>query len=165
MALPVEDVLAIQQLFNRFLWVLDMEGAPEEELLAMFTEDAYIVGPARGRYEGREGQRAFAEQQRNSRYGAVGAGRNRHVVTNQQVVGDGDEATMRVYGLGFRTELTEDPRTTRFLLSCHYDCEVRRVDGEWKFAGRTAFYDTISGTNKDKSNMDHSEIPHVVVPL
>jgi hypothetical protein len=164
MALPVDDVLAIQNLLVRYTLLVDLESAPEEDFLALFTDDAVLVSPHTGRYQGREGQRAYARNVRLSRNGVAKAGLVRHVVTNFRVDGEGDEARMTAYLTTYSTDLTHPaPRSTALGSTGQYDCEVRRVDGDWKMATRIVSLDRVTGTPTDKSEVDHADIPHVLV--
>jgi hypothetical protein len=164
MALSAEDVLAIEQLLVRYAYIIDLESTPEDEFLKLWTEDAVIVSPARGTYRGLEGLKAFAHEQRHSRFGQERVAQLRHFITNVQVEGDGEEAKMRAYSINYATDQKTTPRTSKLLLACHYDCDVRRVNGEWRLASRVATYDHVSGTPGDKSELDHSEVPLWLVP-
>lgn len=164
MALSAEDVLAIEDLIVRYTHIIDLESTPEVAFLELFTEDAVIVSPARGRYEGQEGLKAFAYEQHHSRFGVERLAQLRHFITNVQVEGDGDQATLKCYSVNFATDQKASPRVMRFLLACGYECDVRRVDGRWRLASRVAFYDHLTGTPGDHSESDHSAFPLVLVP-
>jgi hypothetical protein len=167
MSLPAEDVLAIRALMVRYSQLVDLDSAPEDEFLALFTEDALIISPQRGRFQGRDAHRAYAYGARHSRYG-VGDGTTkaaqvRRVLSNFLIEGDGNQATMQVFVLNFATELLTPPRQTQFFSAGHYECDVRKVDGEWKIARRVLYLDNLSGTPNDKSDRNHTEVPLVIV--
>lgn len=164
MPLSIEDELAIEDLLVRYAYVTDLETSPEDAFLALFTEDAVLTSQITGRYEGREGQKAFAEQLRSGRFGVLGLARSRHVHANFEITGEGDEAFMRAYVVRFATDFRSTPVTTQFVAVGHYDCDVRRVDGEWRLASRHQLYDHITGTDRDRSHVDYKDIPYVLVP-
>lgn len=168
MALSAEDVLAIKNLMVRYTQLVDLDSAPEEEFLSLFTEDAVIISPQRGRFEGRAGQRVYAEGARRSRGAVLANGIRpaliRRCLSNFLVEGDDDTATMRVYVINFLTELQTAPRRSEFKSCGHYECELRKLDGAWRMSRRVMVMDNVNGGPNDKSHLDHSEIPTVLVP-
>ena len=154
MPLSAEDVLAIQQLMVTYAYLIDMRSAPEAEILSLFTEDALLVSPLRGRSQGRAGQRAFARYEAEAPWGVPGEVQARHLMTNFLIDGDGEQARMLVFLTVYVTELATSPRVTELRFTGHYDCEVRKVDGAWKLASRVLHLDNVSGTPADISERD-----------
>jgi hypothetical protein len=107
----------------------------EEDWLSLFTEDALIEG-LRGYHVGVAGVKEFAGRAINRAPGE----QSRHLMTNFRIDGDGDEGTMVAYSLRYTTSWT-DPAKTGISGISVYDCDVRKVDGTWKFKRRTVKQD------------------------
>jgi len=65
------------------------------------------------------------------------ARRLRHVISNLVVQVDGDHGHATCYLTVF---LTRDGQS-RLLAPGQYDCELRRVDGDWRFQNRVVRHD------------------------
>jgi len=125
MALPIEDVIAIQQLMARYNHAID--GGDSATWADTFTEDGtFDLG---GKVlKGREELVGFSD-------GFSGTVSNpRHFASNVLIEGDGDEARVRAYI--HVTKTVGQPAETVIMTSGSYDDTVRRVDGEWRFAAR-----------------------------
>lgn len=126
MALPVEDILAIEQLIARYCHTCDSgDGAGYANT---FTADGIMSAPPRVEAKGAEALAALA----------VGTARDnvapRHLVSNLLIDGQGDRATVRAY-CEFVTMVGEPPRHQVQTSGIYHDQLVKDA-GEWKFAKR-----------------------------
>src|SRR5712692_6685257 len=119
MVLPVEDIVAIEQLVARYNHAID--SGDGEGYGATFLEDGCFQITGRDPVRGRA---ALAEMVRRA------GGRVRHVVSNVLIDGDGDTATLKAY-------LTAIPKAGGPVgVTGLYDDALRKVDGRWLFAER-----------------------------
>jgi uncharacterized protein (TIGR02246 family) len=132
MPLSIEDRLAIGDLFTRYTCALD--AGDVDTLVDCFTGDAELVSPVAGTLAGRAAIRAFAE--RFARFRANGS-QLRHVISNLLMQVNGDAARATCYLTVF---LTRDGKS-RLLAPGVYDCELRRIDGAWRFQTRVVKHD------------------------
>src|SRR5215470_7974802 len=135
MATPsIEDWIAINDLFIRYACNLD--HADVEGVVSCFTRDGVIESPVMGKFTGEAGIREFAE--RNARYRKTGV-QLRHVVSNVRIDVElgGTRARAFCYLLDF---LTEDG-TTQLLSPGEYDCQLVKIEGNWKFQHRLVLMD------------------------
>jgi uncharacterized protein (TIGR02246 family) len=128
----MEDRFAISDLFTRYTCALD--AGDVDTLVDCFTEDGALVSPAVGAHAGRPAIRAFAE--RFARFRANGA-QLRHIISNLMMQMDGDHAHATCYLTVF---LTRDGKS-RLLAPGMYDCDLRRIDGVWRFQNRVIRHD------------------------
>ena len=134
MAKPsVEDRLEINDLFVRYVCALD-EG-DVDTVVGCFTEDGSLASPVAGVHRGHAAIRAFAE--RFARYRASGA-QLRHVISNLRIDVAGDRATAACYLVVFLTRNGE----SKVIPPGHYDCELVRDNGEWRFSHRVVAHDS-----------------------
>jgi hypothetical protein len=142
-ALTLEDREQIKDLLIRYTYAIDMDGS-EEDLLAIFTEDAVLLSPISGHHAGVEGVRLFAQKAKARRAEM----QTRHYATNFLVEGDGDRATLKAYLVVLMTNRKPHPphrhRVTEFQFAGHYDCTARKVDGTWRLDSRTVYVDSES---------------------
>ena len=131
-AVSIEDRFGINDLFVRYTCALDAGDA--ETVIDCFAEDGTLVSPAVGEHTGRPAITAFAH--RFARF-QKGGSQLRHVLSNLQMSVDGDRAHATCYLTVF---LTKDG-TSRLLAPGRYDCELRKVDGAWKFQRRVVLHD------------------------
>lgn len=129
---PIEDQIAIQNLFSRYMWALD--GGDIDGIVSCFTADGALESPAVGRYEGHDGIRAFAT--RFSRFRERGA-QMRHMVSNLRIEVDGDRGFARCYLVVFLTQHGD----SRLLGPGRYECSLRKTDGDWRFEHRLVVMD------------------------
>jgi hypothetical protein len=132
MKLPIEDRLAIEDLFAAYSWALDtgdpdalaMCFAPDGRAIEEVFEDPDI-------WEGREGVRALGRHYRD----AVGfPGRQHHVSMPRYQMTAPDRVNAQAFV--FVTECQgEPPMVLRF--AGYYLDEIVKLDGEWLFASRT----------------------------
>ena len=128
MAKPsIEDRLAIEDLFVRYAAALD--DGDVEGVVGCFADDGWLDSPIVGRHQGKARLREFAEKIVESKQRGA---QLRHVVSNFRIDVSGDRGRARCYLLDFATVAGE----CGLLSSGEYDCELRRVDGEWLFASR-----------------------------
>ena len=128
----IEDRLAISDLFVRYVCALD--AGEVDTVVDCFTEDGALVSPAVGEHSGRAAIRAFAE--RFARFRTNGS-QLRHVISNLMLEVAGDRGHTTCYLTVF---LTRDG-ASRMLAPGQYDCELRKVDGVWRFQRRVVLHD------------------------
>jgi uncharacterized protein (TIGR02246 family) len=130
--ISIEDRLAISDLFVRYTCALD--AGEVDTIVDCFTPDGRLVSPAVGEHAGHAAIRAFAE--RFSAFGRNGS-QLRHVISNLMMQVDGDHAHATCYLTVF---LTRDGKS-RLLAPGQYDCDLRKVDGAWRFQNRIVRHD------------------------
>jgi uncharacterized protein (TIGR02246 family) len=131
-AVSIEDRFAISDLFVRYTCALDAGEA--ETVVECFAEDGSLVSPAVGEHAGRAAIRAFAE--RFSRF-QQGGSQLRHVISNLVVEVEGTRGHATCYLTVFLTR----NGASRLLAPGRYDCELRKVDGAWRFQRRVVLHD------------------------
>jgi uncharacterized protein (TIGR02246 family) len=131
-SLSLEDRFGINDLFVRYTCALDLGDA--DTVIDCFAEDGTLVSPAVGEHTGRAAITEFAR--RFARFQASGS-QLRHVISNLMMTVDGDRAHATCYLTVF---LTKDGKS-RLLAPGRYDCELRKVAGEWRFHRRVVIHD------------------------
>lgn len=154
MPLNLQDKREIEELLIRYSYLRDLEATPCEEFLSLFTDDAVIVSPKQGRFEGRKDLETFAEFSKQAPQGLS----VRHVISNILIEGDGDVATMRAFLVLYMTRLEVSKRETKRTVVGHYECDVVRVDGAWKLRSRIGIYDEVSGGPEDYSDKHYTQV-------
>ena len=132
----MDDLAEIQQLYARYSWTLDERRY--EEWLECFAEDGVIEGPTFGRHAGREELRQFIAKYKAE----TGMFQVRHVTSNISVEIEGESAVGRCYVLHYRTHRG---RTELSAIGGYRD-RLRKVNGQWLFADRQAFWDYSGGS-------------------
>ena len=133
MASPsIEDRFGINDLFVRYTCALDAGDA--DTVIDCFAEDGTLVSPAVGEHTGRAAITAFAH--RFARFQAGGS-QLRHVLSNLMMTVDGDRAHATCYLTVF---LTKDGKGS-LMAPGRYDCELRKIDGQWRFQRRVVLHD------------------------
>jgi uncharacterized protein (TIGR02246 family) len=112
-----EDRDEIRQLLARYVHAID--AGRGDDWAATFTDDGVFDMNGRS-IQGAEALRAFAE----------GRGGARHVVANEVIDVDGDEARVQAYVFVFAGT---PPAGT---VSGSYEDALQRVDGRWRFTKR-----------------------------
>ncbi|HXT79064.1 MAG TPA: nuclear transport factor 2 family protein [Acetobacteraceae bacterium] len=128
----IEDRFGINDLFVRYTCALDAGDA--DTVTDCFTEDATLVSPAVGEHTGRAAIAAFAG--RFARFRASGS-QLRHVISNLRMTVDGAKAHATCYLTVF---LTKDGKS-RLLAPGRYECELHKIDGQWRFQRRVVLHD------------------------
>lgn len=129
----MEDWFAVNGLFVRYASSLDRGDV--DALVDCFTPEGTLASPVLGRFAGHVGIRAFATRTADlKRDEGV---QFRHIVSNLEVDVDGDAAHATCYLLDFRTRNGR----TDLLSPGVYDCDLRRVEGRWKFVRRDVTLD------------------------
>ena len=131
-ALSIADRFGINDLFVRYTCALDAGDA--DTVIDCFTEDGTLVSPAVGEHTGRAAITAFAR--RFAKF-QQGGSQLRHVISNLMMTVDGDYAHATCY---LTVLLTKDGNS-RMLAPGQYDCELRKVDGQWRFQRRVVLHD------------------------
>ena len=130
---PIEDRLAINDLFVRYTTALDKGDV--ETIVDCFTSDGSLDSPAVGRHAGHAAIRGFAE--RFARFNDRGS-QLRHVISNLAVEFDGNRARATCYLLNI---LSRDGKS-RLLAPGRYECDlVKSTDGQWRFQRRVVILD------------------------
>jgi uncharacterized protein (TIGR02246 family) len=132
MPLAIEDRFAINDLFVRYTTALD--AGDVEMIVACFTEDGVLESPMIGEYAGRAGIRAFSERFAAMHQRGV---QLRHVISNLAMTVNGDIAHATCY---LTNIVTIDARC-QLMPPGRYECELRRVDGDWLFRRRKVILD------------------------
>ncbi len=132
-SVSIEDRFGISDLFTRYTCALDDGDA--ETVIDCFAEDGTLVSPAVGEHTGRVAITAFA--QRFARFQAGGS-QLRHVLSNLQIhTVEGAQAHATCYLTVF---ITKDGQS-RLMAPGRYDCQLRKIDGAWKFQRRVVLHD------------------------
>jgi uncharacterized protein (TIGR02246 family) len=128
----VEDRFAINDLFVRYTTALD--AGDVDTIVGCFTEDGSLESPAVGRYAGHTGIRAFSERFSAMHRRGV---QLRHVISNLAMTVDGETAHATCY---LTNILTVDGKS-QMMPPGRYECELRKVGGEWLFHHRLVILD------------------------
>jgi hypothetical protein len=123
MSLSTDDRLAILELAGRYSHATDHQDA--EALANTFTDDGIFEIDG---MEPRRGRAAHIQATNAPRPAGLVM---RHFISNPVIEGDGDTATMKVYVEVKNLAAEGKP----MLVGCYHD-DLRRVNGEWKFAKR-----------------------------
>ena len=132
MPASIEDRFAINDLFVRYTTALDTGDV--DTIVACFTGDGALESPMIGEYAGRDGIRAFSERFAAMRQRGV---QLRHVISNLAMTVNGDIAHATCY---LTNILTVDGKS-QLMPPGRYECELRRIDGEWLFRRRKVILD------------------------
>ena len=125
MALPVDDILAIQKLIADYNFAVD--AGDGDAFVQLFVEDGSLdsgFNVTKGSADLREFAAAVPTM--------VPGGR--HIATNLSIDGDGDNATARMYLQMFTTN--GGSAETKLIISGRYDDTLRREGGRWRFVDR-----------------------------
>jgi hypothetical protein len=148
-----EDRAAIEQLEAEYLFALDWGDA--ESYASLFAPDG-VLEWARGRAVGPK--EIFKEMKSYKAvvaqvYGDDGTGRPvvlRHFISNQAIYVDGDRARGRIYWFEMANN---GPNQSPVVGSYgHYEDEMRRVDGQWKFMSRRIFNEQLEDRRSESEN-------------
>jgi SnoaL-like domain len=135
-----QDRAEIEDLQSRYLFALDWQ---DPELYAStFTTDGVLIW-AGGTVNGRGAivkemtQARAVDARAAAGVAPLRPARRRHFITNVVLRIEGDRATDRAYWF----EFNDDGRDRRPYLGAygHYEDELRRVDGQWRFTKRHIF--------------------------
>lgn len=127
----LEDREAIHALFMRYRECLDEKDF--SGYAALFAEDGEFVA-AGGTAKGRAGIEELVDGMRGNLLTAV-VGDDLHVVVNPEIEVDGDRATARSTWIYVVRGDEGEPTLSKV---GHYEDELVREDGEWRFARRFA---------------------------
>jgi uncharacterized protein (TIGR02246 family) len=128
----IEDRLAISDLFVRYACALDQGDV--DTVVDCFTEDGSLLSPAVGEHAGHAAIRAFAE--RFARFRRNGS-QLRHVISNLMMQVNGEHGHATCYLTVF---LSKDGKS-RLLAPGLYECDLRKVNGDWRFQRRIVRHD------------------------
>ncbi len=122
----MEDREEIRDLYT--LYSITIDSGRYDDWIDCFTEDGIFESPRFGKHAGREGLCKFVKVYRESLVGAQA----RHVVTGVYFEIQGDRAIGSCYFIYYHSK---DGRTALAAVG-HYDDELRKVAGRWRFASR-----------------------------
>jgi uncharacterized protein (TIGR02246 family) len=128
----IEDRLAISDLFVRYTTALDRGDV--DTIVDCFTPDGSLDSPAVGSHAGHAAIRAFGE--RFARFHERGT-QLRHFISNLAVEIDGERARVTCYLLNVITR----EGASRMLAPGHYDCDLVKAEGCWRFQRRVVILD------------------------
>ncbi|MEI9850503.1 MAG: nuclear transport factor 2 family protein [Sphingomonas sp.] len=159
-----EDRAEIENLMTRYLFALD--GRDPETYAATFAPDGSVVF-VRGEIKGRE---ALAEMVRNLERigGFTGEERSfpgsakappvvRHMVTSTMIEVDGDKA--KAYSYWFQISTVNYRRTPEVLGFGHYEDDLVRIDGAWRFQRRQVFNETLDSRRSKPDQYPFKQTP------
>ena len=139
MTLPAADRLAIQRLLA--LGLRGLDAGDGDAVAACFAADGWFDAAPHGRFEGHAAIAAFVRA-----HEAANEHGSRHWTNNVILEGDKTEGVrLSCYLLGFDLGAARDgsPRIAWLAL---VDAELRREDGEWRFASfRRSLLDPRAG--------------------
>jgi len=127
----LEDREAIHALFMRYRQCLDEKDF--SGYAALFAEDGEFVALG-GTAKGREGIEELVDGMRGNLLTAA-VGDDLHIVVNPEIRVDGDRATARSTWIYVVRGDDDEPTLCKV---GHYEDELVREDGEWRFARRYA---------------------------
>jgi hypothetical protein len=132
----MDDYAQIRELYAQYCWTLDERRF--DEWLHLFTEDGVVEGPNYGRHVGPPQLRQFIAKYKAT----TGMFQVRHMVSSIRADIQGDTATGSCYVINYRTHRG---RTELSAIGGYRD-KLRKVNGQWLFSERQAFWD-YSGSN------------------
>ncbi|MBO9668971.1 MAG: nuclear transport factor 2 family protein [Sphingobium sp.] len=156
-----EDRAAIEQLEAEYLFAMDWGDA--ESYANCFAPDGVLewargraVGPAEIREEVGRFKALIAQV-----YGTDGQGRPvrlRHFITNQVLYIHGDTAKGRAYWFEFANNSPDGMPVAGSY--GHYEDDLRKVDGQWKFVRRHIFNEQL----EDRRAGDENPVRSAKIP-
>ena len=123
MALPVEDILAIQKLAADYNHLID--SCSGEAWAQLFVPDGTLEFGMPEGVKGHEDLAAFAA--------AINPA-TRHVISNLSIDGEGDEAVCAAYLVVHYTAPPGEPR--ELIITGMYRDRLRKEDGRWRYVSR-----------------------------
>jgi ketosteroid isomerase-like protein len=140
MALPEDtgDVLGrlarrdeIRDVVHRYCFAVDRGSL--EDVLALFHDPCALELIPGRRYEGRAAVRKWYDRYMRTRMGVL-----RHLIHNQLIDVDGDEAVSRSY-----FDAVGDLRGESIVVAGFYDDRLRRLSGRWRFVEKVIRLDFL----------------------
>jgi ketosteroid isomerase-like protein len=135
-----EDRALIENMSNRYMVAVD--AGDIETVMATWADDGvldWVGGVEHGKAEIREAMSNFggAAIMGTLPADATERPRTRHQIINHVITVDGDRATSFAYWFAMTNRTTHGQ--IEFLYMGHYEDELARIDGEWKFTKRTVY--------------------------
>jgi hypothetical protein len=135
-----EDRALIENMSNRYMVAVD--AGDIETVMDTWADDGvleWVFGVEHGKAEIREAMSNFGGA---AIMGTLPADtterpRTRHQIINHVITVDGDRATSFAYWFAMTNRTTHGQ--IEFLYMGHYEDELARIDGEWKFTKRTVY--------------------------
>jgi 3-phenylpropionate/cinnamic acid dioxygenase small subunit len=131
----LEDREEIRDLYTRY--VLTLDGGRRDEWIDCFTENGAFESQRFGKHLGHDGLRKFFAIYRESLGGAQG----RHVITAIHFTIEGDRASGGCYLTYYHSK---NGRTGLAAVG-HYEDELRKDAGAWRFESRRVLIDGPAG--------------------
>lgn len=141
----IEDAEAIKRLKARYAQASDT-GYDYDLFASLFTEDAMWVSNAFGTFTGRGEIRGFVKQVQET--GTIKFAHHNMVPQWIDVADDGQTAHGRWYLIEFATMPDAQGVDRAVIITCIYEDDFRRVDGEWKFTRVGADFQFVSDWDK-----------------
>jgi ketosteroid isomerase-like protein len=135
----IDDLIAIEQLLNRYCHRLDRGDV--SGVMALFTDDAVLVPEyeAGGEHAGRAAVEAWYNRYASSV--VAGARGLRHTISTAMIDVDGDRATSVCY---LDADSVSADTGRRTLVGGRYEDELRRDGGVWRISRRRIVIDYAS---------------------
>jgi ketosteroid isomerase-like protein len=135
-----DDRALIENMSNHYMVAVD--AGDIETVMDTWAEDGvlnWVGGVENGRAEIREAMSQFggAALMGSLPPDATERQRTRHQIINHVITVNGDTATSFAYWFAMHNRTTHGD--IQFLYMGHYEDELARVDGEWKFKKRTVY--------------------------
>jgi len=135
-----EDRALIENLSNHYMAAVD--AGDLETVMDTWAEDGvlnWVFGTETGKADIREALSSFGGMGEMGKYPpeATERRRTRHQIINHVIDVDGDTATSFAYWFAMTNKTTHGQ--IELLYMGHYEDELVRVDGEWKFKTRTVY--------------------------
>ena len=135
-----EDRALIENMSNRYMVAVD--AGDIETVMATWADDGtlnWVGGVEHGKAEIRAAMSNFggAALMGSLPADATARPRTRHQIINHVIEVDGDTATSFAYWFAMHNRTTHGD--IQFLYMGHYEDELVRVNGEWKFKTRTVY--------------------------
>jgi len=127
----LEDREEIRDLYT--LYSVTLDSGRYDEWIDCFTEDGIFQSQRFGKYAGREGLSKFVKIYRES----LGGAQARHVITGVYFEIRGERAAGSCYLTYYHSK---DGKTALAAVG-HYEDELRKVGGRWRFSSRRVSVD------------------------
>ena len=134
-----DDRAEIENISNKYMVAVD--AGDIETVMSTWAEDGvleWVNGIERGKVAIRKAMSNFGGARKvEIPEGAMSRPRTRHQIINHVITVDGDTATSFAYWFAMTNRTTHGQ--VEFLYMGHYEDELVRENGEWKFKKRTVY--------------------------
>jgi len=139
--MQIENIVDTQKIIDltiAYTWIIDR--GPREKLSEIFTDDAVFIIDVR-HLNGLDEILGKIERT----LGGLSA--SQHLISNHQVLIDGDNATCRCY-LHAQHTLHGTEGGDNYVMAGRYEDTLIRIDGEWRIVERELILDWVEGNPK-----------------